>query len=276
MLIFYSHIQAGKHFNCDARTAKNNFLNDEYIINKSIEYNPNTIFSLCKKCNNKYPSSKGRANNCPNCKNTISKKIYNRICKSCNLTATKLNPVHIKSSICKSCSQKGLGRKYQSIFMSNKQKGKNNSNFIHGNSTVKIWQNSRWVKLRKNYNNKVCLKCNSTNNIHLHHIIPQCLLSFEEKFNLFNIIPLCANHHKELHHLQLDIELLPILYQQYKKDVLELQQFFSHLPQFQSMNLFPDKKYDEISLIQLTPKNYYKTIQNLHPEFFQQEFDHLL
>jgi hypothetical protein len=48
MLIFYSHVQAGKHFKCDPRTTKNTMLNVKYIINKSSEYNPNSIFRICK------------------------------------------------------------------------------------------------------------------------------------------------------------------------------------------------------------------------------------
>jgi hypothetical protein len=276
MLIFYSHIEAGKHFKCDPRTAKNNLLNIEYTIDKSSEYNPNSLFKTCKKCKNKYTSSKCRAGYCPSCKNKISKKVLNRVCKICSITATNINPVSLKSCICKECSQTGIGKKLQAIFISNLQTGVNNSNFVHGNSTIKIWQNSKWVKLRKNYPNKVCLKCGKTTNIHLHHIIPQCLLPHEEKFNLDNIIPLCSNHHKELHHLQLDIVLLPSLYLQYKKDAQQLQQFFYLQPQFQSMSLTPLKKYDDISLVQLTPKNYYKTIQKCYPEFFQQEFAHLV
>ena len=276
MLVFYSHVQAGKHFKCDPRSAKNNLLNVEYIINKSANYNPNSIFKICKKCKNKYPSSKGRHGKCPDCKNQISKRVLDRVCKICKIVATSENPVFLKSHICKNCSKTGIGRKLQAVAISNLQTGTNNSNFVHGNSTVKMWQNSKWVKLRKNYPNKICLKCGSTTNIHLHHIIPQCLLPYEEKFNLHNIIPLCSNHHKELHHLQLDIVLLPNLYQQYKKDAQELQQFFYLQPQFQSMSLIPLKKYDDISLIQLTPKNYYKTIQKYYPEFFQQEFAHLV
>lgn len=44
MLIFYSHSQASKHFKCDPRTAKKNYFETYYIINKDIKYNPNTKF----------------------------------------------------------------------------------------------------------------------------------------------------------------------------------------------------------------------------------------
>lgn len=41
------------------------------------------------------------------------------------------------------------------------------------------------------------------------------------------------------------------------------------------MSQIPDEKYDKISLLKFVPKNYYKKVQNLHPEFYQQELAHL-
>lgn len=273
MLIFYSHSQASSHFNLSVRKVKELF-NIDYIINKSSEYNPNTKFTVCKCCNNNYTSSKGRNGKCPSCKKKIKSKTK-RICKFCLCNSTKFNKIN-GYNICKNCTSKNLGRKSQAEKISLLFKGENNPNYVNGESNSKIWQTSKWRKLRKIFKNKKCLKCGAEKNIHLHHIIPQCFLEYEEKFNIYNIIPLCSNHHKELHHLQLDIVLLPILYQQYKKDVQELQQYFCSLPEFQSMNLIPDKNYNKLSLVKLVPRNYHKKVQNLHPEFFEQEFSQLV
>lgn len=274
MLTFYSHVQAGKHYQIDIRTAKRKYFNVEYLIDKSTEHNPNTKLLNCKVCNSEYASFQGRHGKCPACKKKIAKKTT-RFCKICDIQSSGTNKVN-GYSVCRKCTDKGLGRKLQAEKVSKMYKGDNNPNYVHGNSTAKIWQNSRWAKLRKDYPNKKCCKCGTHKNIHLHHVIPQCFLSHEEKFNIHNIIPLCSNHHKELHHLQLDIVLLPILYQQYKKDALQLQQFFFQQPQFQAMNEIGDEKYNKLSLVQLTPRNYYKIVRSHHPEFFQQELVHLV
>jgi hypothetical protein len=274
MLIFFSHNEAGNHFSCDSRTAKKNFFNVKYIINRSAEFNPNSKFVFCKSCNKKCLISEARSGNCNSCKKKTKPK-QNKYCKLCGIKSSTNNIVN-NHLYCKSCSNKGLGRKNQGIIISQKYKGKNNPNYTNGKSVKNLWQDAKWTSLRKNYFNKVCAKCSSTKKIHLHHIIPQAFLKKEERYNLNNIIPLCELHHKELHHLQLDIVLLPILYQQYKKDVQELPQLFCSQPEFQSMSYEGDEKYYKLSLIRLLPKNYHKILLNLHPEFVQQEFPYLL
>lgn len=274
MLVFFSHKEASKHFNCDARTAKKNLFEVKYIIDRSSKLNPNSKIVYCKTCNIQCLTSEARYGNCNSCKKKIKSR-ENRYCKSCGVKSCKNNPVS-NHKYCKSCTSKTIGRKNQAKILSKKYQGKNNPNYTDGKSVKKLWQDSRWTKLRKNYFNKVCSKCGSTKSIHLHHIIPQAFLSEEERYNLDNIIPLCELHHKELHHLQLDIVLLPTLYQQYKKDAQELQQFLCSQPEFQSMSDEGDEKYYKLSLIRLVPKNYHKILLNLHPEFVQQEFGHLL
>jgi len=274
MLIFFSHNEAGKHFSCDSRTAKKNLFNIKYIINRSTEFNPNSKLTFCKSCNKKCSVSEARYGNCNACKKKTAPK-KDKYCKSCGIKSCINNLVN-NHLYCKSCTIKGLGRKNQGIIVSQKYKGESNPNYTNGNSKKNLWQDAHWTKLRKNYSNKVCAKCSSVKAIHLHHIIPQAFLNKEERYNLNNIIPLCELHHKELHHLQLDIVLLPILYQQYKKDAQELQQLLCSQPEFQSMSYEGDEKYYKLSLIRLLPKNYHKTLLNLHPEFVQQEFPHFV
>lgn len=274
MLVFFSHKKAGEHFNCDPRTAKRNLFNVKYTIDRSAKLNPSSKVVSCKTCGKECSTSEARYGNCNSCKKKIKLK-KDRYCKSCGVKSSKDNPVN-GHKYCRSCTSKGLGRKNQGKIISKKYKGKNNPNYTNGNSVKKLWQDAEWTKLRKSYPNKVCAKCASTKSIHLHHIVPQGFLTPEERYNLDNIIPLCELHHKELHHLQLDIVLLPILYQQYKKDAQELQQLLCSQPEFQSMSCAGDEKYYKLSLIQLVPKNYHKILLNLHPEFVQQELPHLL
>lgn len=274
MLVFFSHNKAGEHFKCDPRTAKRNLFNVKYVINRTAKYNPTAKFTSCKKCGKKCLSSEARYGNCNSCKKEYKAK-EDRYCKSCGVKSTKDNAVS-QHKYCKCCTSKGLGRKNQGDIISQKYKGENNPNYTNGKSKKKLWQDKYWTKLRKNYPNKVCAKCSSTKSIHLHHIIPQAFLSKEERYNLDNIIPLCELHHKELHHLQLDIVLLPILYQQYKKDARGLQQLLCSQHEFQSMSCEGDEKYYKLSLIRLVPKNYRKILLNLHPQFVQQEFSYLL
>ena len=274
MLTFFSHIQAAEHFGCEARKAKRVYFNKEYVLNKSIEYNPRVIRLNCKKCGKECLRLEVRYGNCNSCKKA-QKDLTPKYCRICNVLSCKENKVNAHL-YCKSCSSKGIGRQNQAKIVSKKYKGEGNPNFTNGLSVKNLWQDAKWTKLRKNYPNKICAKCASTKSIHLHHIVPQGFLTLQERYNLDNIIPLCELHHKELHHLQLDIVLLPILYQQYKKDARELQQLLCSQPEFQSMSYEGDEKYYKLSLIRLVPKNYHKILLNLHPEFVAQEFPHLV
>lgn len=272
MLIFTSHKQAAQYFKKRECTVKVLFFNKDYILDKSSLSNKNTIKKACKTCGKICTSSEVKYSNCNDCKKNKITLLNNKIiCKICK------NPSkYRKSLICQICSKQGFGKKEQARILSEKYKGGNNPNFTNGTSDIKFYNTSTWRNIKKIFRNARCSKCNIDKNIQLHHIIPAVFLNEQEKINTNLLIPLCINHHKELHHLRLDIELLPILYQQYKKDVLGLRQFLIDQPLFQSMSCNPDEKYDELFLIQCIPSNYLKIVQNLHPEFFQQEFDHLL
>lgn len=271
MLVFTSHKQASQHFKKRECTVKLLFFNKEYILDKSSLSNKNTIKKPCKTCGKICTSTEVKYGNCNTCKQQKVFEVKEMVCKVCNNTSK-----FRKSLICKSCSEQVAGRKEQAKILSEKYKGFNNPNFSNGQSEKTFYTTSEWRKVKQFFKNSKCAKCGSNENIHLHHIISAVFLTESEKFNNDLIIPLCSNHHKELHHLQIDIELLPDLYQQYKKDVKELRQFLITQPQFQSMSFNPYEKYHELYLIQCLPSNYLKTVQNRHFEFFQKEFSHLL
>lgn len=272
MLSFFSHVQAGYHFNVDPRTVKK-YYNVEYILDKNPLNNPNAKVISCKQCGSSVLSKDARHGNCPACKIKQAPRT-DRYCKICNSKSCIENRVN-EHDVCKTCTSKGLGRQLQAKAISLKFTGANNPNYSTGTSKTYFYQNSTWRNLKKSLPN-ACEKCGSTDNVHHHHIIPACILSDTEKVNPDVIIALCSLHHKELHHLQLDIELLPSLYQQYKTDAPQLREYFCRQPEFQSMSLPAEQKYSELCLLQLVPKNYYKKIQSVHPEFFQQELAHLV
>lgn len=238
-----------------------------------------TILKICVKCGVEKSSR------------YISK--FNGTCKNCRLTKeeqalllTKLKQCEhcknfVKSSqcrhkYCKDCSKKGIGRKYQSKYLQEHYKGDKNPNYTDGKSKVSIYRSREWRETKKIVN-PVCPITGLTKKLHYHHIIPARLLSNEEKYNTYNIIALHPCYHKLLHHHRLDIELLPILYPLYKLGAPQLQEEFVRLlVQFCNNHQIDVMMYQDKHLVQHVPSNYYKTIKNRFPEFFQQEFAHLL
>lgn len=147
MLSFYSHNEAARYFKIDVRTVKKKLYNIEYIIDKVLNINPQIKLKQCKVCGDIHPSSKMQHLNCPKCKRVV-KQGSPRICKFCNSHSVGDNLVN-NHSICHNCSKLNLGRKSQAAQASTNYKGINNPNYIHGNSKIKMWQDSRWVKLKK-------------------------------------------------------------------------------------------------------------------------------
>lgn len=232
MLKFYCHRAAEEYFNSTKRITRSKYFNVYYILDKTLP-NPRTKFIFCKHC-----------------KTSVAKSIA-------------------RSGFCKSCSNQYMGLKYLGIKNSQRMLGKNNPNFKDGKS------NSTWRQQRiyRDWRKKIllqfpnCIVCNLNINRHTHHILPYALFP-QYKFESWNGITLCGQHHKELHRLQLDLLLLPILYESLQ-DALQLQQVIQTLPEFQKLHLIHGGKVDQSEILRLVPKNYRKRIFHLHPEFAQ-------
>ena len=243
-LYFNSMSQVAKFFNRDRRTMKKyegtlfvidkkRIAKDNLSINKT-----KVIYKQCSICNKLEISSKCR------------------------------------KGYCQSCSKKGLGKKEQGKKISKMYKGKGNPNYTNGKSNrsfrnydTKAYKNWREnvLKFNKHITKEQLVNCV----IHTHHILPH---AFFPEFNLkvWNGVALTEFHHIQLHRLQLDVVLLPILHSQLERGVLNLREYFLHLPQVQSVLQLPVEPVPEHELLRVVPSNYHKTLQSLHPQFAQQ------
>lgn len=231
---FYSYTQAANYFKIDRRTVK--------------QYE-NIIFSINKNLPSPYAQEKIK-------------------CKTCDKQSLKSLA---RNGYCKECSKKGLGKKARGKILSKQYKGKNNPNYSHGKTKQSIldrknqWE--KWGKYVFKECNYKCILSGRKDDLQCHHIIPFSLYP-EYRFEKWNGIVLNRFYHIELHRLQLDIQLLPILSES-KLDALQLRQWFAHQPQVQSLLQLPYRKHDQHELIRVVGQksNYHKQLSLLHPEF---------
>lgn len=243
-LYFHNLNQASEFFGKDSRTLKSKF--------------ENILFKLDPNLINKNGVTK-----------TGKPRIKTSKCKTCNFTYSTSES---RAGYCKDCTKAGLGKKEQGKIISKLYTGVNNPNYINGLTSTKERQKSymrRWSKAIKKLDDKKCVICKSTESLESHHILPVSF--FPELMNsLTNGITLCMFHHTELHLRLLDIELLPILYQQHIQDALNLRQFFLSLFQVQQLGQLPYKEYSKLDRLRKLPRNYRKLLQSAHPEFARQ------
>ena len=193
-------------------------------------------------------------------------RIYSK-CLACdNLTLSS----KARHGYCKECTKKGVGKKQQGKTISKLFKGPGNPNYVNGKS-----KNNFRSKNSKEYRawRKAVLKGREG---HTHHILPFALFP-QYKFEIWNGLVLTEYQHIELHRRQLDVVLLPIVYnhlESLKKDVQDLPEWYSHLPEVQSILQLPEKQFPEHELLRVVPSNYRKLVQHHHPEFAQQVFPH--
>jgi hypothetical protein len=232
--IFRTFQEASKFFNKDFRTLKK-FEGISFIIDKSLP-SSSTKWITCKICGDQSPSSKARSGYCTNC--------------------TKSN----------------CGKKSQGKIISEKYKGSSNPNYLDGNSKSNEYQTNDWYKLKKELNFSECALTGLTTNIDYHHILPRwfCKLVNIDVFDPNNIIGINHEYHKAIHHLQLDILLLPNLYSLYKKDAHQLRSQFLNLLQLNKVHQYPVDQLKSLSLFQLSRYPGKKTLFRLLPEFLQQ------
>jgi hypothetical protein len=236
--VFRTYQEAGKYFERDFRTMKK-FENILFTIDKSLP-SASTKWKECKLCGELSSSSKARA------------------------------------GYCQSCTAKGLGKKEQGKQISFMYKGEGNPNYLDGSSKSTEYQTNSWYSLKKELNYTTCALTGSTKDIHYHHIIPRwfCKLVNIDVFEPTNIIGLNHQYHKAVHHLQLDVLLLPILYPLYKKDAHQLQSHFVHLLQLHKVHQFPLNQLQSLSLFQVSRYPGKRKLFDLLPEFLQPFLDH--
>lgn len=233
--IFRTFQEAGEFYKRDYRTMKK-FEGTLFTIDKTLA-SKSTKWVECKACGCQSPSSKARKGYCDDCKS------------------------------------QGLGRKNQGRIISKRYKGSGNPNYLNGKSNANAieYQSNDWYKLKKELNFTQCELTHVTNNIDYHHIIPRwfCKLAGISVFDSNNIIGINHQYHKVIHHLQLDIVLLPILYSWYKKDVRQLRKQFVGLLQLHKVHEYPVDQLQSLSLFQLARYPGKKKLLHLLPEFFQ-------
>jgi hypothetical protein len=237
--VFRTYQEAGKYFQKDFRTIKK-YEGLLFNINKELP-SSSIKWIVCKSCGEQSPKSKARA------------------------------------GYCKLCTKQGLGKKNQGKLISDLYKGIGNPNYLHGNSISKEYQTNEWYKLKKELNFIECKLTGLSDNIDYHHIIPRwfCNIVNIDVYDKNNIIGLNHEYHKAIHHLQLDILLLPILYPLYKKDVHQLQSQFLNLLQLHKVHQFPVDQLQSLSLFQISRYPGKKKLLDLLPEFLQPFLPHL-
>jgi predicted RNA-binding Zn-ribbon protein involved in translation (DUF1610 family) len=236
---FRTFQEAGRFFKRDYRTMKK-FEGLLFTIDSSLP-SISTKWITCKACGNQTPKSKARHH------------------------------------YCKDCSKEGKGRKNQGKLISTIYKGENNPNYLNGQAPITDYNRNDWYKLKKELNYKECSLTGITDNIDYHHIIPRwfCTLVDIDVYDKNNIIGINHQYHKVVHHLQLDIQLLPILYYVYKMDAQLLHiQFVSLLKQYK-VHQYPVEQLQSLSLFQLARYPGKKKLLNHLPEFLQPFLNHL-
>lgn len=228
---FRTYQQAGKFYKRDFRTIKK-FENILFTIDKSLP-SANTKWKTCKICGNQTGSSKARA------------------------------------GYCSDCTIKGIGKMNQGRIISKMYIGKGNPNYLDGNSHVSDYQTNNWYKLKKRLNITHCELTHIPNNVDYHHIIPRwfCKLVGIDVFDPNNIIGINYQYHKVIHHLQLDIVLLPTLYSLYKKDAQQLRSQFLNLLQLHKVHEYPVDQLQSLNLFQYSRYPGKKKLLALLPEF---------
>lgn len=209
-LCFDTLKEAGEYFNTDFRTVK------RYT---------NTLFKL-----------KGKT-----CKLTLD---------NCNICSNIYVKRRNETLMCRDCFK---SKEHLKLLLPEKYKGKNNPNYIHGKSTSTEYQLKRWRNLRDKTKKDFCELCDKTNReFHLHHIIPRSFCKYISKEEMIydenNLITLCLSCHTGVHHLKLDLAILPNLYSQYKHCAQELKITFLHQSLTQQVLRLDEKELLKLDL----------------------------
>jgi len=233
-LKFWSKREAARFFDCDVRTLHR--VEHLFVIDKDPARNPHAKLLTCRSCKKPVPTAEGR------------------------------------TGYCAPCRALGEGRKAQGKWMSAKQSGANNSNYVDGSSRSG-WRQSKegrlWVEQVEEVCSHECAVSGLTDSLHAHHILPVALFP-QYKAEPWNGVLLDDSIHIELHRHKLDVVLLPILFES-GLDARQLRQEFCHLPQVRKLLPLAGKPQPEHELIRVVSSNYRKTARDCLPESFLQE-----
>ena len=231
--VFRTFQEAGRFYKRDYRTIRQ-FEGSLFLIDKTLP-SASTKWVTCRSCGEQSPKSKAR------------------------------------TGYCKDCTVQGLGKKNQGKIISKRYKGSGNPNYLDGSSDSTEYTNNDWYVLKKSLNYNTCALSGLTNNIDYHHIIPRwfCKIANIDVYDKNNIIGLNHDYHKAVHHLRLDVLLLPILYSLYKKDALQLQSQFLNLLQSHKVHQYPVDQLQSLSLFQVSRYPGKKKLLDLLPGFLQ-------
>lgn len=191
--------------------------------------------------------------------------------KACEVCSQTFKTHENRAGYCPDCSKAGAGRKAQASCISQKYQGKGNPNYVDG----KTKQTFRHRRVGKDWSSAVidrdqaCRCCEAIETLQAHHVIPVALFP-TYALDVKNGITLCG-HHTELHRSQLDLLLLPILYESLW-DAQPLHEVLCLQPEFQALRQRPVQPFQKRQLLRVVPKNYHRQILRLHPEFAQQVF----
>lgn len=234
---FRTFQEAGRFYNKDFRTMKK-FEGTLFTINKNLP-SASTKWISCKICGE--PTAKSKA----------------------------------RSGYCKDCTSSGLGKKNQGLIISKLYKAEGNPNYLDGSSKSNEYQTNDWYKLKKELALEKCALTGITSDLDYHHIIPRwfCKLVGVDVYDPNNIIALNHEYHKVVHHLQLDVLLLPNLYSLYRKDAQQLQLHFVNLLQLHKVHQYPVHQLQSLSLFQASRYPGKKKLLSLLPEFLPPFFD---
>ena len=229
--VFRTFQEAAKFFNRDSRTIRK-FCNTLFTIDRSLP-SASTKWTICKCCGEQSPASKAR------------------------------------SGYCSNCTAQGMGKKNQGKIISQLYKGYNNPNYLNGKTITTDYNRNDWYKLKQNLKFNECALTGIKDNIDYHHIIPRwfCTLVNIDVYDQNNIIGINHEYHKVIHHLRLDVVLLPILYYVYKMDVQQLRKQFVDLLLLHKVDQYPVEQLQSLSLFQLGRYPGKKKLYDLLPEF---------
>lgn len=199
-------------------------------------------------------------------KRELSKLDHYRSCRHCKIN--KHTSEITRSGYCYTCSKKGISRKNQGKIISKKYKGKGNPNYLHGKSKADVWQSAKWYHVKQKLPNK-CIITGIEENIDYHHIIPNwfCKIVGIDTYCPYNIAPVNHEYHKAIHHLHLDVLLLPNLYSLYKQDAPQLKEYFRKECLSHKLHQIDVEKYRPLYLFQVARYPGRKKLCSLLPEF---------
>ena len=198
-----------ERFPSDVKNNKNNFCSRAC---RTDFYKKGHVERTCKQCGKKfsvYRSALEKSNAsgnfcCRKCYNEYQKTLvgpknvsYRRIATKC-YTCGK--PIAVTPSKMKEYEHHFCSVACRSKFMEQRMSGENNPLWAGGSENYR----GDFARVKREHFAGVqfCAICGTTENIHIHHIIPYRMT---QDNSIVNLIPLCNKHHKQVEHVSLKL-----------------------------------------------------------------------